>query len=220
MFQEILEKLKKPVSVIIYESEQEDLKKSGIKLAIISAVMALINIITSVITIIKKYSKDSFWYSSYSSSELWDKRWEAIKDAELFSSFLKNWIIMAIVLAVGALILFLIAKFVKSPKEYTKNLSMINNTAIIGTAGNIVSTILSLIYAPLGILVTFATIIYATFSLIFAFKDTLQIENSDKLVIVTTGVLVSVVIIIFILLSVVLDVSLKDISTITSLLNF
>ena len=47
MFGNLLEKLKNPVTTVIEKSQEEDLKKSGIKLAIISAVMALISTISS-----------------------------------------------------------------------------------------------------------------------------------------------------------------------------
>ena len=144
MFGNLLEKLKNPVTTVIEKSQEEDLKKSGIKLAIISAVMALISTISSVISICTKYSKKG-WYSYYSSSELSEMRWDAIKNAELFTGFLKTAVISAIVIALIALVLFIIAKIVKSPKEYASNLSMINNTAIIYAVGSILILVLSLI---------------------------------------------------------------------------
>ena len=72
MFANLLEKIKSPVTTMIEKSQEEDLKKSGIKLAIVSVVMALISTISSIISIFSKYSKKSYWYSYYSSSELWD----------------------------------------------------------------------------------------------------------------------------------------------------
>lgn len=149
MFANLLEKIKSPVTTMIEKSQEEDLKKSGIKLAIVSVVMALISTISSIISIFSKYSKKSYWYSYYSSSELWDKRWDAIKNAGLFTGFLKTAVISAIVIAIIALVLFIIAKIVKSPKEYSNNLSMANNTAIIYVVGSILKLIISLIYAHL-----------------------------------------------------------------------
>lgn len=220
MLQNILEIMKHPVTILKEKSEQEDLKKGGIKLAILSGIMSLLNVITSIVSIISKYSKDSYWYSSYSSSELWDKRWDAIKDAELFGAFFKNWVVFAIVIAVLAAILFIIAKLVKSPKEYPNVLSMVTNSFIVYVAGSILNVILSFIYAPLGWLVLFAASVYAFFSLINAFRDSLKIENTDTLVLVTTGVLVVVLVVAVVLFSVTTGVSLKDINNITSLLNF
>ena len=147
-------------------------------------------------------------------------RWDAIKNAELFTGFLKTAVISAIVIALIALVLFIIAKIVKSPKEYASNLSMINNTAIIYAVGSILKLVLSLIYAPLGLLVWYACTVYASFTLINAFRDTLEVESTDTLVLATTGVFSAIIVILAIVLSSILKVSFGDISDIFSLLNF
>ncbi|MFR2450758.1 MAG: hypothetical protein ACLS9A_05100 [Clostridia bacterium] len=220
MFANLLEKIKSPVTTMIEKSQEEDLKKSGIKLAIVSVVMALISTISSIISIFSKYSKKSYWYSYYSSSELWDKRWDAIKNAGLFTGFLKTAVISAIVIAIIALVLFIIAKIVKSPKEYSNNLSMANNTAIIYVVGSILKLIISLIYAPLGLLIWYAVTIYASFTLINAYRDTLEVENTNMLVLATTGILSAIMVILAILLTSILKVSFSDISSLLSLLNY
>lgn len=220
MFANLLEKLKNPVTTMIEKSQEEDLKKSGIKLAIVSVVMALISTISSIISIFSKYSKKSYWYSYHSSSELWDKRWDAIKNAGLFTGFLKTAVISAIVIAIIALVLFIIAKIVKSPKEYSNNLSMANNTAIIYVVGSILKLIISLIYAPLGLLIWYAVTIYASFTLINAYRDTLEVENTNMLVLATTGILSAIMVILVILLTSILKVSFSDISSLLSLLNY
>ena len=220
MFANLLEKIKSPVTTMIEKSQEEDLKKSGIKLSIVSVVMALISTISSIISIFSKYSKKSYWYSYYSSSELWDKRWDAIKNAGLFTGFLKTAVISAIVIAVIALVLFIIAKIVKSPKEYSNNLSMANNTAIIYVVGSILKLIISLIYAPLGLLIWYAVTIYASFTLINAYRDTLEVENTNMLVLATTGILSAIMVILVILLTSILKVSFSDISSLLSLLNY
>lgn len=219
MFASLLEKIKNPVTTVIEKSQEEDLKKSGIKLAIISVVMALISTISSVISICTKYSKKG-WYSYYSSSELSEMRWDAIKSAELFTGFLKTAVISAIVIAIIALVLFIIAKIVKSPKEYSNNLSMANNTAIIYVVGSILKLIISLIYAPLGLLIWYAVTIYASFTLINAYRDTLEVENTNMLVLATTGILSALMVILVILLTSILKVSFSDISSLLSLLNY
>ena len=220
MFANLLEKIKSPVTTMIEKSQEEDLKKSGIKLAIVSVVMALISTISSIISIFSKYSKKSYWYSYYSSSELWNKRWDAIKNAGLFTGFLKTAVISAIVIAIIALVLFIIAKIVKSPKEYSNNLSMANNTAIIYVVGSILKLIISLIYAPLGLLIWYAVTIYASFTLINAYRDTLEVENTNMLVVATTGILSAIMVILAILLTSILKVSFSDISSLLSLLNY
>lgn len=213
MFQNILEQLKTPVTTIIEKSEREDLKKGLIKLAILSGIMSLINVITTIISIFSTYSKKIYRYSS-SSSELWDKRWNAIKDAELFGTFFKTFIIIAIAIAVVALILFIIAKLVKSPKEYTSTLSMINNTMIIYVAGSILNIILSFIYKPLGILVLYAVLVYAVLTLLLGFRDSLEINSSDNLALISTGILLGVFVIVIILICAINGISLKDLNTV------
>lgn len=213
MFQNILEQLKTPVTTIIEKSEREDLKKGLIKLAILSGIMSLINVITTIISIFSTYSKKIYRYSS-SSSELWDKRWNAIKDAELFGTFFKTFIIIAIAIAVVALILFIIAKLVKSPKEYKSTLSMINNTMIIYVAGSILNIILSFIYKPLGILVLYAVLVYAVLTLLLGFRDSLEINSSDNLALISTGILLGVFVIVIILICAINGISLKDLNTV------
>ena len=220
MFENILEQLKNPVTTIIEKSEEEDTKKGIIKLTIISGIMSLLKIFSSIVSIISKYSKDSYLYNNYSSSELWEKRWEAIKNAELFSGFFKSWVIIAIAIAVGALVLFIIAKIVKSPKEYSNNLSMVNNVLIIYNVGVILNIIFSLIYQPLGWLILYATILYASLTLANSYRDSLNVENTNTLVLATTGVLTGLIVILVIIISSISGVSLGNLTNITGLLDF
>ena len=213
----IINKFKNPVSTIIEKSYEEDNKKRAIKLVVISAIMSLINIISIIMGIVEKISKDSFYYHSYSSSQLWDKRWNAIKEAELIGKFFSNWIIFAIVILAFALILFAINKLLKKDKDYLFNLSLVNNAAIIYVIGTILSKICSLIYLPLGILCIYATTIYGGLTLLNAFRDSLELEDSNKLVLVSTGVLVVTMIILVVVMSSITGVSLKDITNITEL---
>lgn len=219
MLNNILEQLKNPVKTLIEKSKEEDSKKGVIKLAIISGLSSVINVISVIISIILKYSKDNFWYSSYSADELWEKRWEAIEEAEILNVFFKNWVIFAIVIAVTALVLYIIAKMVKSPKEYANNLSMVNNALIIYVVGQFLKIIGSAIYQPIGLLIMYVISVYTIFSLIFAFRDSLEIESSDKLVLTTTMVLTLLVVITVILISIITDVSLSDVITFNELLS-
>lgn len=220
MIGNILEKVKNPVTTILEKAENEDTKKGVIKLAIISGVMALINVILSIAKIFSQYSKKNLWYSNSSSSDLWDKRWEAIKNAEMISKFFKSWVIIAIAIAVGALILYIIAKAVKNEKEYSSNLSMVNNVIIIYIVGFIASKIVALIYAPLGWLVIYATSVYASFALINAYRDSLDLESTDKLVLVVTGVLSALVVILAVVITSISGISLKNLDSIFKLINY
>jgi hypothetical protein len=219
MFQNIIEIIKMPVSTLIEKSQEEDLKKGIIKGVILSVVMSLISVLMTFINIIKSVSKSSLFYGNYTNEELWEKRWDRIKDAELFSAFFKQILIYAVVIAIFALILFVIAKLLKSDKDYSLTLSMTNNTVIVLLIGMVLSEIISLIYAPLAIIVMSTVIIYSLLSLIHAFRDSLEMVNTDKLVLISTGVIVVTLIIIILILMTVYDISFKDISTLTSLFS-
>ena len=79
MFETIIEQLKNPVTSMVEKSKEEGIKKGTIKLVIISAVMALINVITSIMSIFSKYSSKSWYADIYEKSELSKMKWDAIK---------------------------------------------------------------------------------------------------------------------------------------------
>lgn len=217
MFETIKEQLKEPVATVLRKAAEEDLQKGFIKTAIISGILSFINVILSIVKIIK--SSFGYYYSSLSKAEQWERRWSEIEDAELISGFFKTWVMVAIVMAVLALILLVIAKLVKNKKEYANTLSMINSVASLCVIGNTLNVILTLIYVPLGILVSFATFVYAGLTLINAYRDSLDLENTDTLVLVTTGVLTVFVVIVAVLIANITKTSLSDITSLLELLD-
>ena len=220
MFQNILEIVKIPVTTMIEKSKQEDIKKGAIKALILSVILALLNVLTQFVSIIKSVSKKSYYYDDYTSSQIWEKRMDKLKDAELFSGFFKQIVIYIIIIAVIAGILLIITKLLKNQKKYEEMLSLVNNTFLLYTIGTILRVIISLIYQPLGMLVMFAIVVYTILTLINAFRDILEDVESDSLVLVSTGVMVAVLVIAVILLMVVYDVSFKDIGTAMELLDY
>jgi len=219
MFQTILEYLKHPVTTLIEKAEQEDIKKGGIKLAIISGVMSLMGVITKVQSIFSKYSKDGSYASWYGEEGLAEARSEAFKEAELIGTFFKTWLIYAAVIAVVALILFIIAKILKSEKSYASTLSMSTNSIGLVVVANIVGELVALLYAPLGAVIMLAAVIYASYALIHAFRDSLGDVDVNKLVLVTTAVIVVIVIIAALIISNQIKSSLGSLSGMMDLLN-
>lgn len=217
--QAILEELKNPVTTIVEKSKTEDLKKGCIKGAILALIMSVVGILSTVTSIISKYSSKSVWYKNYSSAELWEKRWDAIGDAELFTTFIRSFVIYAVCIAIFALILFIIAKLVKKSKDYSATLSMVNTTLSVYVIAMILNLILSAIYAPLGLLVLYATMTYASFGLMSAFRISLELEDTNKLVLVSTAVLTVTVAIIYILIFAVLGNALSELNSLESLLK-
>ena len=219
MLNKVLDVVKNPVTNIIEKSEKVEMKKEVIKVAIMSLIISLINLISTVISIITKFTRKDFWYKNYSSSELWEKRFEAMGKEELFSSFFKSFIITLIAIAVIAGILFLIVKIVKSKKSYAKMLSIVNNVVIISVVGSVLKLVLSFIYEPLALFVMFGVSVYAFFSLIFAFRDSLDIENANALVLATTVVLSIVLVIIVIIFCAINGIALSGISGFADILS-
>lgn len=218
MFGKIIEQIKFPVTSTINRSKEETIKKGLIKLSILSAIFAIINVINTLSSIFSKYSSKG-WYSYLDKDVLKERRWEAIKDAGLIGAFFKTVLIIAVVIGVVAFLLWVISKIVKCKKEYSETLSMTNSFMTIIAAGSILNLIISLIFAPLGLILMFMISIYAGYTLIYAYRDSLEIENADKLVIVTTGVFTVILVIVIILLCAIIGVSLKNISAITDLIK-
>lgn len=225
-FKKILEELKNPVTTILEKSKTETLKKGCIKAAILSLIMAVVSILSKVISIFSRYSSKSTWYKNYSASELWSKRWDAIGDAELFSNFIRSFIISALVIAIFALILFVIAKLVKKSKDYTVTLSMVNTTLSVYVVAIVLNLIISLIYAPLGILLLYAVIVYASLSLMSAFRISLEVDDTNRLILVSTAVLTAVVLIAAVIVYAIIGnsiatigSSMKDLESLTDLIK-
>lgn len=216
MFQNILEQFKKPVTSILEQSQNESLKSSSIKSVITALILSIISLISTVITILTMYSSK---YSYLSEEYISEQKKFAFENAKLFQSFLTDWLTFITFIAIIALLLLIIAKALKCEKTYSTTLSMVSNTSILYAIGTIVATILYYIYAPLGLLVSIATVTYSALILINSFRDSLDIENTDKLVQISTLTLICVVIIFTLVIAKVTGISLKDISDLNSFLE-
>jgi len=210
MIGNLLELFKYPVTTVIGKANEEGLKKGAIRTIIISFAMALVGILYTVISIFQKYSttSKSYYASYYSSEELVKMRDKALEGT--FEVFFRSFITFIIAIAVIAFILFIISRLVKSPLNYTSTLSMTSNALLFYTIGVILNLVFSFVYTPIGWLILYATILYSSLTLMNAFRDSLDIESTDKLVIVTTGVLVAIVVVLVVVLSSLSGVSLKD----------
>lgn len=201
MLNNILEYIKHPVTSTLDRLEQENLKSSGLKSLIISALISLISVVATYISISARYSKNSWYGSYYSEAQLRKMKAQALENAELFTNFFKTTIIIFIIIAVIALILFIIAKILKSSIEYKDILCIINRVLIVSIIGIALSLLLSKIYDPLGLIMLYATSIFTTLTFMNAYRDALYIEDVDKLVVVSTIVFVVVMVLISFILS-------------------
>lgn len=194
MFSEILELFKIPVTAMKKRAEERSVKKEVITAAIIAVVLAIVTVITSYISVIKSVNK------VYSSLEKYNKKYsykevtkeefkemkkeakeEAFENAKLGKTFFKTLAISAVSIALVGGILFVISRMVKSPKDYIELIAMTNGAYIIYLLGFLLNVIFSYIYAPIGIILLVGMFIYALISLCNAFRDSIEIESSDKL---------------------------------------
>ena len=218
MFNNIIETIKTPVSTIVTKSQEETLKKGIIKALIISVIMSLLAILTRFIVIVKSVDKNSFWVEK-TNQELWELRWEKVKNAKLFSSFFNEIILFIAIIAIIAFVIFIIAKILKNEKEYTTTLSITNNIMCISIAGNICGMLLSLIYAPIGIFVNLLFLIYGGLTLVYSVREILDMSNTDSIVLISTLTIIVTMIIVTFILTKMYDIDLKDMTTLTNLVS-
>lgn len=205
---EIVDLFKTPVTTFTKRAEERKVKKEAIIAGIIAVVIALVTILTTYLGIMKTVNKtyksledynDNLysWEEEISKSEFKElkkeAKEEALEDLELGKTFFKTLLTTVILIALVAGILFVIARMVKSPKDYIEMLSMVNSTYIIYLIGFLVNTLFSYIYAPIGIILAAGATIFAVIALASAFRGSIQVEDENKLVIYSSIVLTVVV---------------------------
>lgn len=108
---------------------------------------------------------------------------EELEDKAIIKTFFRTAGISAVSIALVAGILYVIARMVKSPKDYIELLAMTNGAYIIYAIGVILKTIFSYIYLPLSIIISVGFVLYAiislcnTFNLFIGCRRSRQISN-------------------------------------------
>lgn len=214
MLGEILELFKSPVTAFTKRAEERNIKKEAIIAGIIAVILALATIITSYISItkvvnktyksLKSYNKDLYsWEEEVTKEEFKELKKEAkeelLEDAELGKTFFKTLVIVVVGIALVAGILFVIARMLKDPKDYISMLAMANSAYIIYLIGFILNVVFSYIYAPIGAILLAGATIFAIIALANAFRENIQVEDPNKLVIYSTIVLTVVVAVLIII---------------------
>lgn len=231
MLGELLGLIKYPVTTFKKRAEERNIKKEAIITGVIAVVIALVTILTSYIGIVKKAnaeykSLDDYnesHYSKLTKEEFKERKKEEksdlLEDAHLVKSFFTSLGVTVVGIALVAAILFIIARMVKSPIDYIVTFSMSNSAFIIYLLGFLLNTIFSYIYAPIGIILFLAALIFATLSLATAFNESMQVEDTNKIVIYSTIVLAVVVAILVIIVSVYLNSVMSSLSGFSDLFN-
>lgn len=162
-----------------FKEEEEklcDTKTSLILGGIVAVAMMIINLLSSMISVI--FAK-SFDVSSYKYKTTID--FSNLADLDYLSLIFKNLFIYVAIIAVIALVYYLAALVVKKSANYIKFLS-ITTTSIIPFAitSLIISPILGKIWAPLSIIVTVAGAVYAILIFIYLIKEEVNFDKKDK----------------------------------------
>ncbi len=214
MLGELLGLFKYPVTTFSKRAEERNIKKEAIIAGIIAVVIAVVTVLTSYFGVVKAVNKkykslDDYNKSSFLGDVTKDEfkemkkeyKSDLLEDVSLVKTFFTTLAVTAVAIVVVAAILFVIARMVKSPKDYIELFSMANSSFIIYTLGFLLNTIFSYIYAPIGIIILFAASIFATLALANAFRESIEVEDTNKLVIYSTIVLTVVVAILVIIVA-------------------
>ena len=210
MFSEVLDLFKRPVSTMVEKSQEKNIKKESIIAGIIAVIIAILTILTTYIGVMKLVNKTykslnaynkKYSFAEVTKSEFKELKKEAkksaLENANLTKTFFKTLAITIVAIALIAGILFAISFAIKSPKNYLELLTITNRAFIIYALGFIINTIFSFIYGPIGAILLLASIVYALLSLANAFNLLIEVEDKDKLVLVSTiviGIVIAVLV--------------------------
>lgn len=165
----------KPVSTTSREVETASLKFGFLHAAIISFVFAACNFISTVISqiFVKRYD--------YSVGKRVTKlAFDNFDFLELAGSLFGTLIIVFLFVLALAGIMFVISRILKNKVGFAKTLTI----ATFAMTPYMVAKLIALItawFSPIGIAVTAIATTYLVFITLFAFRNTLTVENEDKL---------------------------------------
>lgn len=205
MLGEFIGLFKYPVTTLTKKAEERNIKKELIIALVIVLIIAILSTLTSYISISKTVNKmypsldeynDDHPYSELTRFEFKEEKKDYKDDlldrVGLVGGFFKTLAISAVSIALVAGMLFVIARMVKSPKDYLELFAMTNGAFMIYILGYILNVIFMYIYSPIGIILQIAALIFAIIALANAFRESLQVEDPDKYAIYSSIVLIVV----------------------------
>lgn len=213
MLGELLGLFKSPVTVFTKRSEERNIKKEGIITAVIVLVISLITILTTYLGVVKVLNKtyksvkdynNKYSYKEVTTTEFKELKKEAkenlLENIKFTKIFFKTAGITLLTVVVVAGILFIISRMVKSPKDYIEMVAMTNCAFEIYLIGFILNAIFEYIYVPVGIILFISLIIFAIIALANSFRENIEIEDPNKLVIFS-GIVLAIVVAILVLIA-------------------
>lgn len=201
IFNSIINLFKMPVTTTNKQAEEATLKNSFIKSGIISAVFFICTFITCFFNEVISKSYD------YKKGKYIQKfNFDSFDFEDVITPAITTLIGVFIVLLVVAGVMYIISRILKNENSYAKLLTISANAFIPVSIASIISLLTSWLYSPIGMITIVAASVYMLFIMVFSFRNTLTIENEDKLVLLY----VAITTIIFTVLYFIISIAFKD----------
>lgn len=185
-----------PITKVTDTVQKEDIKKGAIKAVILAAVLSITNVLATIRAI----------HIFQTQSKIIDAYMEALNP---IVSILKMFGIYLLTIAAIALVLFIIAKMLKDQKSFPYVLSMTVNSGAVFAVGGVLG-LLFCFWTPLAMLFITLGALHSGITLVVSFMSSLSNVDTDKLVLVTTIVLIVVLLITSIIYLISHDTKLSD----------
>lgn len=176
-FKMFLNLLLKPVTTIKEEvPKMGDLKDSGLLAGIVSILVGLISLVVAIFNVVRV--KQYNYFSGETTTEwVWDNL-----SGSTFGYFFQVIIVMAIIIALIAGIIYVAGKIVKKEVNYSKMLGLTSMSLVPAVAsGLIVGPLLVKVYIPLGSLVMIAGLVYSFMILFTGINEEIKLKGDNKL---------------------------------------
>ncbi len=193
----ILACLMRPISAIKNKiNDYSDVKTAGVLVILVSLCRMIINLLRSMISAI--FVKQRNFLKGTTSLNV---SFEGLKNLDYFNLIVKQFIGFIIVVAVVAGVYYIASCVMKKTVNYFKLVSITTVSFIPMFIAGFVSTIISYIYAPIGVFIVFASLVYSVVTFIRCINDEISFDNKDVMVYFQTVCLTVLFIITYYVLS-------------------
>lgn len=171
-FKYIINSIIKPFDSFNKEKKKlSNFKNSGILLTIIVVALALVNLISTMITSVRVIS---FW----SGEVTWV--WENLKNIAYFKIIIQNVLMYAGIIFAISGVYFLASLVIKKEAKFVKLLSAVITAFIpLAISMSILAPLLTIIYSYLGVVITIVGVVYFIIVLLELLNEQIIIENKN-----------------------------------------